>query len=108
MRDGPPADFSEKKWNAAAFTFRYGLRICEGFRVARLRPFVVIGVFLILIGVAALIHPAFSYRVARQYQQVGPMNVLIETRKVIHFPLWFSVPMLTIGAALVIGGWRKD
>ena len=63
---------------------------------------------MILIGVAALIHPQFSYRIEHHYQQVGGMKVLFETRKVIHFPLWFSVPILTIGAALLIGGMRKD
>ena len=68
----------------------------------------VIGVLLILIGVVALIHPQFSYRVERHNQQVGAMKVLFETRRVIHFPLWFSVPILTIGAALLIGGMRKD
>ena len=74
----------------------------------RARLAIVVGVLLILIGVAALIHPQFSYRVEQQSQQVGAMKVLFETRKVIHFPLWFSVPILTIGAAFLITGMRKD
>ncbi|HKV28500.1 MAG TPA: hypothetical protein VJN90_09550 [Candidatus Acidoferrales bacterium] len=69
---------------------------------------VAVGVVLILIGIAALIHPRFSYRVEQHSQQVGAMKVLFETRKVIHFPLWFSVPILTIGAAFLIAGVRKD
>lgn len=56
----------------------------------------VVGALLILIGVAALIHPQFSYRVEHHYPQVGAMKVHLETRKIIHFPLWFSVPILTI------------
>jgi len=74
----------------------------------RNRIAIVAGVSLILIGVAALIHPQFSYRVEQHSQQVGAMKVLFETRKVIHFPLWFSVPVLTIGAAFLITGMRKD
>lgn len=66
------------------------------------------GAIVILIGVAALIHPQFSYRIDQHYQQVGSMKVLFETRKVIHFPLWFSVPIITIGAAFVIIGLRDD
>jgi len=66
------------------------------------------GVLLILIGVAALIHPQFSYRIEQHSQQVGSMKILFETRKVIHFPLWFSVPILTIGAAFLIGALRRD
>jgi hypothetical protein len=68
----------------------------------------VIGVLLILIGIAALIHPQFSYRVEQHSQQVGAMKVLFETRKVIHFPLWSSIAVLTIGAAFLITGMRKD
>jgi len=74
----------------------------------RMRLPVAVGVALIVIGVAALIHPQFSYRVEQHSQQVGSMRVLFETRKVIHFPLWFSVPVLTIGAAFLISGMRKD
>ena len=74
----------------------------------RNRITIVAGVSLIVIGVAALIHPRFSYRVEQHSQQVGAMKILFETRKVIHFPLWFSVPVLTIGAAFLIMGMRKD
>jgi len=74
----------------------------------RMRLAVLAGVLLILIGVAALIHPQFSYRVEHHYQQVGPMRVLFETRKVLHFPPWSSIPVLTIGAAFLIIGLRKD
>lgn len=74
----------------------------------RVRLTIAVGVVLILIGLVALIHPQFSYRVEQHSQQVGAMKVLFETRKVIHFPLWFSVPVLTIGAAFLIMGMRKD
>lgn len=74
----------------------------------RTRLPITVGVVLILIGVAALIHPQFSYRVEQHSQQVDAVKVLFETRKVIHFPLWFSVPVLTIGAAFLITAMRKD
>jgi hypothetical protein len=71
------------------------------------RIFAVIGIFLIVIGVAALIHPQFSYRVSQHVVQTGPMKLEYETRRIVRLPLWFSIPILTIGAALVIGGLRK-
>lgn len=77
-------------------------------RLMRTRLPIAVGVVLILLGVAALIHPQFSYRVEQHSQQVGAVKVLFETRKVIHFPLWFSVPILTIGAAFLITGMRRD
>ena len=74
----------------------------------RVRLSIAVGVVLVLIGVAALIHPQFSYRVEQHSQQVDAMKVLFETRKVVHFPLWFSIPVLTIGAAFLIMGMRRD
>jgi hypothetical protein len=76
--------------------------------VKRNLPFAAIGVVLIAIGVAALIHPRFSYRVSQHAEQAGPLKVEYETRRIIRLPLWFSIPILTIGAALVVGGFRKE
>jgi hypothetical protein len=70
--------------------------------------FAVVGSILIVVGVAALIHPQFSYRVSQHVEQTGPMKVEYETRRIIRLPLWFSIPILTIGAALVVGGFRRE
>ncbi|MGC1107703.1 MAG: hypothetical protein WA876_14310 [Candidatus Acidiferrales bacterium] len=74
----------------------------------RIRAATICGVLLILAGGAALIHPQLSFRVEQHSAQVAGQKVLFETRRVIHFPLWFSIPILTIGAALVIVGLQKD
>lgn len=74
----------------------------------RNKPFLLVGILLVVIGVAALIHPQFSYRVSQHVQQVGPAKIEYETRKIIRLPLWFSIPIITIGLALVIGGMQKD
>ncbi|MFZ0211305.1 MAG: hypothetical protein WBE20_03140 [Candidatus Acidiferrales bacterium] len=74
----------------------------------RIRAEGAIGVLLALAGTAALIHPQFSYRIDQHTQQVNGLKTLFEVRRVIHFPLWFSIPILTIGVALFIVGLRKD
>jgi hypothetical protein len=61
-----------------------------------------------VIGIVTLIRPQFSYRVDQHREQIAGSSVLFETRKVIHFPLWFSIPVLVIGAAMVIIGSRQD
>jgi hypothetical protein len=70
--------------------------------------FALIGSILIVVGVAAMIHPQFSYRVSQHVEQTGPMKVEYEMRRIIRLPLWFSIPILTIGAALVVGGFREE
>lgn len=74
----------------------------------RRRAGTICGMVLILIGVATLIWPQFSYRVERHTEKVAGSNVLFETRKIIHFPLWFSIPILTIGAAFIVIGFYQE
>ncbi len=74
----------------------------------RIRTATICGLVLIVIGIVTLIRPQFSYRVDQHHEQIAGSSVLFETRKVIRFPLWFSVPMLVIGAAMVIIGWRQE
>jgi len=74
----------------------------------RIRGAAICGVLLICAGVAALMHPQFSYRVEQHHEQVAGAAVLFETRKVIRFPLWFSIPIMVIGGAMVVIGVQKD
>lgn len=74
----------------------------------RIRGAGICGVLLICAGLLALIHPQFSYRVDQHHEQVAGKAVLFETRKVIRFPLWFSIPLIVIGAAMVVMGVQKD
>ena len=74
----------------------------------RIRGAAICGALLIFAGAMALIHPQFSYRVDQHHEQVAGKAVLFETRKVIRFPLWFSIPIMIIGAAMVVVGIQKD
>lgn len=74
----------------------------------RIRGAIIGGALLVVIGVVTLIRPQFSYRVEQHREQIGGSAVLFETRKVIRFPLWFSVPVLIIGTAMVVVGWRQE
>ena len=74
----------------------------------RIRAAAILGALVILAGVAALVHPQLSYPIEKHYSMVAGSKVLFETRRVLHFPLWFSIPILTIGVALVIIGFQKD
>lgn len=76
-------------------------------RLSRNVQAIVFGALIMLGGVAALVYRQFSYRVEQHYSQVGPEKLLFETRKVIHLPLWFSIPIIMLGAAVMILGMRK-
>jgi hypothetical protein len=77
-------------------------------KLMRIRSGTICGVVLILIGIAALIWPQFSYRVQQQTTKVAGSDVVLETRRIVHFPLWFSIPILTIGAAFIVIGFYQE
>jgi hypothetical protein len=70
-------------------------------------PAIVFGALIMIGGVVAVFHQQFSYSVEQHYAQVGPEKILFETRKMFHLPLWFSIPMIGLGAAIMIAGMRK-
>lgn len=74
----------------------------------KIRSGTICGALLIFIGIATLIRPQFSYRVESHSAQVGGSKVLYETRRVIRFPLWFSIPIIAIGAAFIVIGIYQD
>lgn len=74
----------------------------------RIRMATICGALLIVIGIVTMIRPQYSYRVDQHREQIAGSSVLFETRKVIRFPLWFSIPVLTIGAAMVVVGSRRE
>ena len=79
----------------------------RGGELKRNLPAIVFGALIMIGGVLAVFHPQFSYAVEQHYTQVGPERILFETRKVFHLPLWFSIPMIGLGAAIMIAGVRK-
>ena len=70
-------------------------------------PAIVFGAAIMIIAIVGIFHPQFSYSVGHSYSQVGPEKILFETRRIFRIPLWCSIPIATIGAALLLSGTRK-
>jgi len=70
-------------------------------------PAIVFGAAIMIAGAIAIFHRNFSYRVEQHAAQIGPEKIMFETRKVFHLPLWFSIPVTLIGAAVMILGARR-
>jgi hypothetical protein len=72
------------------------------------RLWLVVGVILILLGVAALIHPQISYRTDERDIQVGTMTARMETRRIFRFPRIVSGMAVLSGVAITLLGLKKD
>ena len=65
----------------------------------KFKPVPLFGVLLIVLGIAALIHPSFSRSTKQDVVQVGPLQATVETRRV------FTIPPLVSGLVMVAGAW---
>jgi hypothetical protein len=65
--------------------------------MSAMRTQMIVGVFLVLIGVAILVFGGFTYTTTRKAVQVGPVGIVAEEKKK------FSIPPV-IGGVLVAGG----
>ncbi len=65
----------------------------------RFKPVVLFGVLLIVLGIAALIHPNFTRSEKQDVVQVGPMQATVETRRV------FTIPWFASGLVIIAGAW---
>ncbi len=67
----------------------------------KFKPVVTFGILLIVLGIAALIHPNFSRSEKQDVVQVGPLQATVETRRV------FTIPWFASGLVIVAGVWRS-
>ena len=68
----------------------------------------VIGVLLVVFGLAALVHPEFKMPAKEEEIQIGPMKVPVETRRIFTVPPLMGGIIIVCGAGLVFVGTRQS
>ncbi len=69
---------------------------------------VILGVLLLLIGAATLIHPELKMRAHQREVDVEGQKLIINTRRIVMVPAVLSGLGIAAGAALVFAGARKS
>jgi hypothetical protein len=67
----------------------------------------VIGVVLILLGVAAIIHPGLPMPSHKTEVQIVGRKIDVETQRIVEIPVIWSALVIVAGAGLVLLGMRK-
>jgi hypothetical protein len=67
----------------------------------RFHPLALVGVLLIIGGIAALIHPQIMMPAQTKEVAIGPNKAIITTHRVLEFPTAFSVVLIFVGAAQI-------
>lgn len=73
-----------------------------------MKPIMVLGVALIIIGVLALAYQGISYTTREKVLDVGPLKASVEKQKTIPLPPVLGVVALAAGVILVVVGNRRS
>jgi uncharacterized membrane protein HdeD (DUF308 family) len=68
---------------------------------------VVLGIILLLAGVAALVHPDIAYHQQSEVAKIGSFKATVDEQKVFHIPILAAAAVLVCGIALVSLALRK-
>ena len=67
----------------------------------------IIGLILIVAGIAALGVGGFSYTRETHQAKIGPIELAVKERQEVNIPIWVGVSAIVVGWVLVIFGGRK-
>jgi hypothetical protein len=72
-----------------------------------MKPMLIAGVVLILLGVAALAYQGITYSSRETVLDIGPLHATAERQKTFPVPPVVGIVAVAAGAALVFAGARK-
>jgi Flp pilus assembly protein CpaB len=70
------------------------------------RLLIILGVILLVLGVAGLVHPTFSYHQQEEVAKFGPVRATVDQQKTVEVPAAVSILLLVGGIGLVLLGPR--
>jgi hypothetical protein len=68
------------------------------------RVLMVVGIVLILLGIAAVLHPTYTYHQQQQVAKIGSFQATVDEEKTGQIPVAAIAALLVAGLALVLIG----
>jgi uncharacterized membrane protein HdeD (DUF308 family) len=73
-----------------------------------MKPIVLVGVVLLILGVAALAYQGFSYTTRDTVVDIGPLKVDADRQKRVSLPPVIGIAAVVGGVVLIAAGMRKS
>jgi len=70
------------------------------------RALIAVGVILMLLGIAAVLHPSYTYHQTQQVAKIGNFQATVEQEKTQQIPPLATVALLVAGFGLALLGAR--
>jgi uncharacterized membrane protein len=71
------------------------------------RVLMIVGVVLILLGVAVVLHPTYTYHQQQQVAKIGSFQATVDEEKTAQIPIAATAALLVAGLALVLIGAKS-
>jgi hypothetical protein len=73
-----------------------------------MKPLGIVGVLLIVVGLAALVYQGFTYTTRETVVDIGPVHATAERQKTLPLPPVLGIAMVAGGVGLLIVAVRKQ
>ena len=70
-------------------------------------PAKIVGIVLIVLGVAALAYGGFSYTKETHKAEIGPLKLSVAEKEQVNVPQWAGLGAIAAGVVLLLVGGRK-
>ena len=67
----------------------------------------IVGIVLIVAGIAALSLGSFSFTKETHQAKIGPIELSVKEKETINFPVWAGVAAIVAGGAMLLLGGKK-
>ena len=68
----------------------------------------VVALALIAAGLLGLVYGSFTYTKKTHEAKIGPIEMTVNEKETVNFPVWLGVGAIVAGAALLLVGGRRS
>jgi len=73
-----------------------------------MKPLVIVGIVLVVLGVVALVYQGFSYTTERQVADLGIAEIRSQDTETIPIPPWVGVVLVAVGVGAILLAKRSN
>jgi len=70
-------------------------------------PMKIVGIVLVVAGIAALAYGGFSYTKETHKAEIGPLKLSVKEKEQVNVPQWAGIGAIVAGAVLLAMGGKK-
>ena len=74
----------------------------------RMKPLAIVGVLLIVLGVAALVYQSVTYTTRETVIDIGPVHATADRERTLRLPPLVGIAVVAGGVALLVASMRKS